>query len=166
MAKGGKRPGAGRPKGRKDNATLEREKVAEALRQRTMRIADRLLDKQLVLANGQQFLFKIVKEKITGPKGGISYKAKKPELVVDESEIRYYLENQVDEANGDIGDDKDPGATYYFITAKEPNGPAIDSMLDRTFGRPVNSTKLVDDNGNPAQIVLNISEAIAKKNLL
>lgn len=147
MARAGNNHKGGRPRGKKSPKTLEREKIAEEMRQRIMRLASRLLDKQLVLANGQQFLFKIVKEKIMGPKGGVSYKPKKPELVTDEKEIRDYLENQVDLANGDMEDDKDPGATYYFLTVKEPDGHSIEAMFDRTFGRPVQATKLVDDEG-------------------
>lgn len=164
--RGGKRPGAGRKGGQKNKKTLEREAVMEAMKQRTMKLAQKLMDKQLILASGQQFLYKIEKEIIKGPKGGISYKSKRPELVTSELEIRSYLENLVDKANGDIEDDQNPGATYYFLTSKEPNGPAIDSMLDRTFGRPVNSTKLVDDDGAAVPIVLNISGSVAKKNQL
>lgn len=151
---GGKRLGAGRKKGKKNAKTLEREKVLDAMRQRIMRISDRLIDKQLVLANGQQFLYKIEKEWVKTGKGeGVGYwRSKKPELVEDESTIRWYLENQVDLANGDIEDKNEPGDTYYFLTTKEPNNQALDSMLDRTFGRPTNSTKLVDDDDKSVPI--------------
>lgn len=142
----------GRPKGKRSQAVLDREKTLEAYRQRVMKIAGKMLDKQLVLANGQQFLYKIVKEKIIGPKGGISYKSKSPTLVENESEIRDYLDNEVARSNGDIHDDQDPGATFYFITVKEPDGKAIDSMMDRTFGRAVQSTKLVGDDGKVVPI--------------
>lgn len=142
MAKqnGGKRPGAGRPRGALAPKTLERHKVLEAMRQRIMKKADLLTDKQLSLAVGQQFLYKIEKEWVSlgsdkkGNKKGY-YKNKRPKLVTEEWEIRGYLENLVDVANGDVEDDKDEGATYYYITVKEPSNPALDSMLDRTFGR-------------------------------
>lgn len=145
---GGKRPGAGRKPGKKLPKTLERERVLEAIRQRTMKIADRIVDKQLVLVNGQQFLYRIDKTWVKTGKGETSgyWKNEKPVLVESEGEIRDYLERLSDEANGDIEDDKDPGTAYYFITVKEPSNQAIDSMLDRTFGKSTQSTKLVDDN--------------------
>lgn len=165
---GGKRPGAGRKKGKKNAATLEREAVLAAMRQRIMTISDRLVDKQLVLANGQQFLYKIEKEWVKTGKGDKTgyWRSKKPELVEEESTIRWYLENMVDKANGDVEDKDDPGDTFYFLTVKEPNNQAIDSMLNRTFGSPVQSTKLVDDEGKSVAINIEISGTISKKNKL
>lgn len=171
MARAGNNHKGGRPKGKKAPKTLERERVLEALRQRTMRIADRIFDKQLVLVNGQQFLYKIEKEFVRTGKSKDGnptgyYRALKPELVEDELVIRGYLENLVYRANGDMEDEKDPGATYYFITTKEPSNQAIDSMLDRTFGRAVQATKLVGDDGKAAPVLIQISEAISAKNNL
>ncbi len=168
MARGGHRPGAGRKKGKKEAKTLEREKVLEGVRQRIMGISHLLVDKQLVLARGQQFLYKIEKEWIKTGKGDKAgyWRNKKPELVEDESTIRWYLENLTDEANGDVEANDDPSATFYFLTVKEPNNQAIDSMLNRTFGSPVQSTKLVGDDGKAAPITIQVSEVIAKKNNL
>lgn len=139
MARGGKRPNSGRPKGSKDPQTIAREKVTEALNQRVFQIADSLLTPQISLAKGQQFLYKIEKTKVVGPKGGVSYKAEKPKLVTSELEIQDYLDYLVNVANGDLEDDQDPGATYYFITTKEPSNMAIDSILNRTLGKPKDS---------------------------
>lgn len=130
----------GKNKGGKNPKTLEREAVLMAYRQRTMKIADSLLDSQLVLAKGQTYLYKINKEKITGEKGKVWYKNKKPVLVTDPDEIKDYLDRKVTE--GDEDDDKDPAATYYFLTTKDPDGSVIDSILDRTFGRAVQSVEL------------------------
>lgn len=155
---GGRRPGAGRKPGKKLPKTLEREKILEAYRQRAMKLADKLLDKQLVLAYGQQFLYKIEKEwiktgvnKKTGEENGY-YRSKRPVLVESEEEIRQYLESAVDLANGDIEDDQNPGATYYFITAKEPDSDTLDSILDRTFGKSAQIAKIVDENDQPIPI--------------
>lgn len=134
--RGGKREGSGRPKGAKDPQTLEREKVQEAINQRVFKIADSLITPQISLAKGQQFLYKITKTKVVGPKGGITYKPEKPELVTSEQEIKDYLDNLIDVANGDIEEETNPAATYYFITTKEPNNMAIDSLLNRTLGKP------------------------------
>lgn len=129
----------GRPKGIKDPQTLEREKVQEAINQRIFNIADSLITPQVSLAKGQQFLYKIEKTKIVGSKGGISYRNEKPQLVTSELEIQDYLDNLTEETNGDIEEDTDPEATYYFITTKEPNNMAIDSLLNRTLGKPKES---------------------------
>lgn len=140
MAKGGARPGAGRKKGSKSPKTLEREAILAAFRQRAMTVADRLLDYQLSLAKGQTYLYKIEKECIVGPKGGKSYRNKRPELVTEQWEIEAYLEGIIE--NGDIDDDKSPDATYYYITAKPPDNNAIDSILDRTFGKATQSIEM------------------------
>ena len=54
MALGGARPGPGRRKGGKNPETLEKERVLAALRQRIMQKANRILDSQMILANGQR----------------------------------------------------------------------------------------------------------------
>lgn len=147
MANGGKRPGAGRPRGKKAPKTLLRLKTLEAYRQRGMQMANRLFDSQLHLAQERSFLYKIEKEVIIGPKGGRSYKAKKPALVESEWELRQWLEGKLREADPDEPTKpNDPGATYYYLTVKDPETRAITDILDRTFGTAVQSTKLVDDN--------------------
>lgn len=140
--RGGKRKNAGRPKGSKDPLTLEKEKVQEALSQRVFKIADSLLNPQISLAKGQQFLYKIEKTKIIGPKGGVCYRNEKPQLVTNEWEIQQYLDDLTAKANGDMEDENSPEATYYYITAKEPNNMAIDSLFNRTLGKPKESMQL------------------------
>lgn len=140
---GGKRPGAGRKKGSKSATTIEKERVLAEIRQRIMQNAQRILDAQLSKGLGQQFLFKIEKEVIVGPKGGKTYHNKRPEMVTDPDEIRAYLDGLVE--NGDMDDSSDPEATYYFITTKEPDNMAIDSMLNRTFGKPTENIDIKSD---------------------
>lgn len=145
--RGGKREGAGRKKGQKDPATLEKEAVLIAFRQRAMGVASKLLDAQLTLARGMNLLYKIEKEWVktgtskSGKENGY-YRKLKPVLVENEMEISQYLEGLIDE--GDEDDDQDPGATYYFITTKPPDNNAIDSILDRTFGK---ATQAVEVSG-------------------
>ena len=125
----------GRPKGSKNKATLERERVLAALRQRTLEHADILFDAQLALARGLTYLYKI--EKYYEGKGkNRVLKRKKPQLVTSQLEIEAYLARQVDE-----GDMDDPEDTYFFITTKDPNNQAIDSLLDRTFGKAMQFTE-------------------------
>lgn len=133
MARGGKRSGAGRKKGSKSKATLEKEAVLAAFRQRVMSHADLLFNAQFTAARGQTYLFKIEKELQIGPKGGKKYIRSKPKLVTELWEIEAYLEGLVEE--GDMDDEDDPAATYYFLTTKDPDSRAADSLLDRAFGK-------------------------------
>lgn len=115
--KGGARPGSGRKKGKKTQAVLDREATLTAYKNRIAKNATILFDAQISLAKGQQFLFKV---------GHIS---KKPILVEDPQEISAYLDRMT---HDDLGA-KD--GYYYFITTKVPDKDAIDSMLDRAFGK-------------------------------
>lgn len=123
----------GRPKGRKSDATLEKEAILREYRQKILQSADILFGSQLHLARGMTYLYKIEKELQVGPKGGKKYVKSKPQLVTEQWEIESYLMGKVEE--GDEDDENDPNATYYFITTKDPDNRAIDSMLDRTFGK-------------------------------
>ena len=124
----------GRPPGTKSLATLEKEAVLVAFKQKAMKVADILFDSQLTLAKGQTMLYKIEKELVIGPKGGKKYVNSKPKLVTEQWEIESYLLGEIEE--GDKDDENDPNATYYYLTTKEPNNQAVDSLLDRTFGKP------------------------------
>ena len=75
----------GRPLGRKNNATLEKEVMLERIRQRVFQAADVLVDAQLALARGTSYLFKAD----TDDDG----KARRPILVTDPEEIAAYLCN-------------------------------------------------------------------------
>ena len=137
-------------KGKKLPKTLEKEAILKAYQQRVMRSTDRLLNYQFSLARGSTYLFKIEKEVLIGPKGGRSYRSKKPVLVTDEKEILMYLEGNLIE--GDKDNDKDPASTYYYITAKDPDPTAIKDMLDRTFGKPAQGISLQDSDGQSLPI--------------
>jgi hypothetical protein len=152
---GGAREGGGRPLGSLGKATIEKKLARKALEQRILQAADEILNAQKVLARGQQFLYKIEKIEVKGPNGGISYRNDKPKLVTEQWEIENYLDELVDKANGDLEDETNPGATYYYITTKEPNNMAIDSMFDRVFGKARQSLGLdggEDENGKPKPI--------------
>lgn len=138
---GGKRPGAGRKRGSKSQKTIQKERVLAALRDRIMANADRILDAQLSIAQGQQFLYRIVTTKDAKGRETRS----KPELITSEIIIEAYL-------NGDYEDSDDE---YYFITTKEPNNMAIDSMFNRAFGKPTESID-VTTKGKALPGVINI----------
>lgn len=139
----------GRPKGSKSLKTLEKDRVRAMYNQKVLTVAERLFSSQLHLAVGQTFLYKIEKETIVGPKGGVSYKAKPPKLVEDPSEMELYLMGLVDEDEIETG----PAATYYFLTAKEPSKGAIADMLDRALDKA--SQPLKGDKDNPIEVNVN-----------
>lgn len=150
---GGKRPGAGRKPGTKNPETLQKEAVLAAYRQRAMKVAPLLLNAQLTLARGQTFLYKIEKEFVkTGEnKDGSDkgyWKSLRPVKVESETEIEAYLQGEID------GDNEltEEGETYYFLTAKEPDNQAVDSIMDRTFGKATQAVELSGKDGAPIQI--------------
>jgi len=135
MALGGKRPGAGRKKGTKNAATLEKEAVLKAFRQRAMKRAIQLFDAQYLVAMGTTHLFRIEKHK-----GGKDEHV----LVTNEHEIKQFLDEHGQNGSGLIED------TWYYISTKDPDYKAGDSILDRTFGK-ANQTVSGPDGG-PIQV--------------
>jgi hypothetical protein len=91
MPKGGKRLGAGRLKGRKDNATLEKEAALEHFRARVRNQIDPLFNSQITLAKGCVHLYRIDEH------GSGKEKTRKQVLVTDPEEIRQNLDDEVDE---------------------------------------------------------------------
>lgn len=131
--KAGRKPGT-------TPAVIERDAALKAFRDKVAQQANNLFRHQYSLAAGAQYLFRIDKEWIkTGTKKGGEetgyFRSKKPVLVESPEEMLLYLTEIVDKANGDIEDEYDESAAYYFLSARDPNNHAIDSMLDRTFGR-------------------------------
>lgn len=127
---GGKRAGAGRPKGKPTRATMERQKVAEAFNQRVMQAADALFNAQLTLAVGSMKVFRVDE-----PEEGSKEKAKHVH-VTDADEIKALL----DEHEGSPG--LVAGVFYYFSDVL-PDNKAIDSLLNRGLGKPVDTVKII-----------------------
>lgn len=129
---------AGRKPGSKTVAVIERDAALKVFRDKVSANADRLFQWQLGLAKGAQYLFRIDKEwvktgsKKNGEENGF-YRNKKPVMVESPTEMMQFLEDEF--CNGDAEDEFDEAAAYYFLVAKDPSNQAIDSMLDRTFGR-------------------------------
>jgi hypothetical protein len=127
----------GRPPGQQPK-TIERDAAIKEFRQRVADNAERLFDYQHSLAKGAQYLFRIDKEwiktgqKKNGEENGY-WRNKKPVQVESPEEMRQYLEDEF--VNGDAENDQDPSASFYFLVARDPQNQAIDSMLDRAFGR-------------------------------
>lgn len=138
MPRGGKREGAGRPKGRKEAQTLEREATLKAYRERVCAQAQRLLDAELTVAQGCSFLYRKPKEAKKGEE-------RKAERVTDPETIRRFLD-------GELYHD---ATDWYFITAERPDTQTIRNMLDRTFDKPAQRqfVELSGEDGGPVRVV-------------
>ena len=122
---GGKRNGAGRIKGKVSALTKLRTKKKQLMEKRIIKSIDALLNAQMTIAQGVQMLFKI--EKAADAKGNI--KRSKPILVTDQKEIAEYLEGKF----------KKSTTEFYFMTAEKPDNKALDSLINRAFGKPKES---------------------------
>ena len=106
----GNKYSTGRPKGAKGKTTLEKEMALAAFKERVMKAMFPLLDSQMNLAKGCQYLYRV---------DGVG----KATLVTNPEEIQEYFEGKTDEEK------------RYLITTEKPDNKAIDSLLDRTFGK-------------------------------
>lgn len=131
----------GRPPGRLNAATLERKAVEDAVRQRILQRADRLLNSQFGLAQGLMYVYRI--DETIDDKGK---KIREHVLVTDPDEIKAVL----DENQGGDGMVED---NYYYITTKDPNNIAIDSLFNRAIGKPTENVD-VTSKGDKLQTAL------------
>lgn len=125
------RAGAAAVHGYMSPAKVEKIVIRDHLDQRLMRATDKMINGQISLAVGQQFLYRIDKEwnRVLN-----KFVNQKPVLVESQLEIEAYLQELADN-NGVLEDDKDGGAAYYYITTKEPSIQAIDSAFNRVHGK-------------------------------
>jgi hypothetical protein len=121
---GGKREGAGRPKGSLSKSTIEKKTIEKEMTQRILRSANKLINSQMNLAIGAQHLYRI--DKVETKKGEYE---KKPVLVTNQDEIEAYLAGEYD-------DEED---RYYYITTRDPENKALDSLFDRVFGKAMSN---------------------------
>jgi hypothetical protein len=148
MARGGKRNGAGRPEGSLSKATLEKKKIEAAFTQRVLNAADRLFNAQLAIAEGLTHLYRIDEVK-----DGDGKKRREHVLVTDPEEIKQFLDEHE-------GSDGTVDNTYYYLTTKAPDNRAIDSLLDRAFGKATNKTEVTGKDGKdlfPVPILNNMN---------
>lgn len=108
-----------------------------------------LFQAQLSLAKGISHIYRVS----IGPKGGRS----EPELVTDQDELHEAIQ-AIDVGGGygdvaqDDGGENEEAIThrYYFLSTKAPDNKAIDSLIDRAFGKSV--TRIAGGDGGPIQI--------------
>ena len=147
MERGGKRKGAGRPKGSVEDKTVRKRAVKKAIDERVMRHADKLFHAQLTKAVGSVMVFRVDKGRSKTVHTQIT----------DPAEIKRFLDEHGGQS-GIVGD------SFYFVTDVAPDNRAIDSMLDRTFGRANKSIELSDPQSEKIEQVLReIKLLIAKQ---
>jgi len=145
--KGGKQPGAGRPKGAKSSKTIDKEIALEQMRQMILQEMKPILRGALDSARGLTVMFqkRKVKNKATG-----KYE-RTGELVRVTS-----LERVEELLKGNCsGDD------WYYITTKDPNMVAIKELWDRTYGRTKENLDITS-GGKPIPI-LNLTQLCQKE---
>lgn len=141
MGRGGKRKGAGRPEGSLSQKTIDKKLAEEQFTERVIKSVDRLFNAQINLAEGASYLYKIVET------GEGAKKRREHVLVTDPEEIKLFLDEH--EGISGVVDEE-----YYYITTKSPDNKAIDSLMDRAFGKAIMKTELSNPDGIPFQIII------------
>ena len=116
----------------KSKPTIEREKVLEMAKDIIAGRTRKLIDTQSILAMGCIRIYKMVthyegKKKVKG----------KPKLVTNDREIVAVLDHEFGE-----GDDPSDDKEYFFIETKEPDNTAIESQLNRTYGKATQTQEI------------------------
>lgn len=108
MPRGGKRPGAGRPKGSKEKGTLEKEAARELVRQYVTTRLEPMLEAQVEAAKGYKY---IVARDVKGGRF-------RP---ISEAELKKH----------------DPNRTIVEVWEKPPHTGAFTELLNRALDKPV-----------------------------
>lgn len=122
--RGGARPGAGRPKGRLDDKTVDRLRTQKAIIDRIHVHADEMLNVALNKARGETYLMRKVTERDSKGKVTRVYH----EIVDDPHTIIEYLDSDQD---GSFGEEDE----WYYMTTKPGSMDAIKDLYDRAFGK-------------------------------
>lgn len=140
-AKGGKNK-----KGTKNKTTIEREKVLEMAKDIIAGRTKALIDTQTILATGGIKIYKIIYDiKINYIGRGKTKQAirtrvaRKPEIVFREDEITAVLDHKY--GDGEHTEDPNHETEFFFVVTKDPENQAINSLLDRTFGKATETIK-------------------------
>jgi len=111
----------GRKPGGKNQATIEKDEAKRLFEERILRNIQGLLTSQMNIAKGASYVYRIHKEKGQQPVHI---------LVSDPDEIKDFLD-ELEGGNGTL----EQGGDYYYITTKAPENKALDSLIDRVFGK-------------------------------
>ncbi len=124
----------GRKPGSQTIKQLQKAAVQDELRQRVMKNADKLFNAQFAQAVGSIQIFEVIEHK--NSKGNVIRIEHK--LVTDAETIKQVL----DTGEG-VNCSVDGG--FYLVTHIMPENRAIDSMLDRTFGKAQQSIEVKNE---------------------
>ena len=124
MPRGGKRPGAGRPKGTKNSGTFEKEAARQALRTRVSAAIIPLVEAQIANAMGIKYL--VVREKKTG-------------------KFVRVAEAKAKQALGD-------GEEIMEVWEKDPSVQAFSDLINRTLDKPPEQVAVTGGDGGPIEI--------------
>ncbi len=126
---GGKRKGAGRPKGKASVATITKELALKHFNERVAKSTDVLFNSAKILAVGQTYIYRLDEEEHQ-KKDGTKYTIKTPVLVTNPDELAEAIDAL--ECDGENGGEN----PYYYATTKPGDIRAIDSLMNRAHGRP------------------------------
>lgn len=126
---GGKREGAGRRPGSKGKKTIEKEVAKKAVEQRVLKSVDKLINSQINLATGEQYLFWQHYE------GGDSKGKRVTELITDPKIIKQYIDGELDTTDGD----------FYYISTKPANNQALQGLFDRVLGKAPQGVEMLGE---------------------
>lgn len=124
MAAGGKRKGAGRPKGLRMPSTLTKEAAREALRQRVTKEMDVMLDAMIATVKGLKHFFLR------------DAKTKQFTRITDPNEIENALNTGKEGEN-------------FWIFTKDPSVQAFTDLANRALDKPAEHVNLAGHDGGP-----------------
>lgn len=125
MAKvGGARKGAGRKRGKKLPKTIERQAALLKYQELGMAAARKLFQVQMMASLGTHKMIVVTEDEL-----GVPHVT----TVKDQDKMDKLL------LNGDYGKD------YMVVAGHAPDTRAADAILDRTFGRPIQSTDITSN---------------------
>jgi hypothetical protein len=116
----------GRKAGSVNKATAEMRKTKEAFISRVNKNAHKLFNSQLDLAIGEKYLM------VVRTIGKGSKQRRETSIVTDPELIMQYLDETLENTDEE----------YYFMTTKAADNKALDSLLNRSFGKPTESIDL------------------------
>lgn len=119
----------GRPKGKKNSATIDREKVLELAKDIIAGRTRKLIDTQTILAIGAIKVF-VIKSHWEGAGKNKRKVKSKPEIVSNDEDIIKVIDYEYGE-----GEDPNTDDEYFFVMTKDPDNQAINSLMDRTYGK-------------------------------
>lgn len=133
----------GRPLGRKNDSTIEKEKVAKEIQQQIFKIAHKLINAQLIAAQGTHKIVRLFK------KEGVMA----TEVIRDITRMQELLDTGV------------YGKDYIILSGAEPDWRAADALINRALGKPIESIEMSGKNGNSIQVDMKAVAVMTKEDV-